>query len=90
MCEEQRKSKAEVKQSTIRSKGKSKEKIKAKAKVKQSNAMRGISLKAMMQCNTILREWRSSAPKPRKTSLRGDQGGCSPTIRGGRQWNAND
>ena len=65
MCEEQSKSKAEAKQSTIKSKGKSKEEIKANAKAKQSNAMGGTSLKAMMQWNTILREWRSSAPKPR-------------------------
>ena len=83
MCEEQSKSKAEAKQSKIKSKGKSKEKIKAKAKAKQSNAMGGNSLKAMMQWNTISREWRSSAPKPRKTSSRGHQGGRSPTIRGG-------
>ena len=29
----------------------------------------------LMQWNTILREWRSSAPTPRKTSSRGHQGG---------------
>ena len=44
MCEEQSKSKAEAKQSTIESKGNSPEKIKAKAKAKQSNAMEGNSL----------------------------------------------
>ena len=37
----------------------------------------------MMQWNTILREWRSSAPKPMKTSSSGHQGGRSPTIHGG-------
>ena len=43
-CQEQSKSKAEAKQSTIKSKGNSPEKIKAKAKAKQSNAMEGNSL----------------------------------------------